>query len=197
MVIASEGTSIDRHRERLLEGLATSIRERGLAQTQVTDIVRHARASRTTFYNCFSDKESCFIELVRAATTQGLEMVEGAVDVTAPWRQQVAQGVRAYFDGLTAEPAIAVAVSRDLAALGARGIAVQQEGIERYAELLARLTRGRQLRNAGVRPLSMPAAVLLVAGINAMVVRAIDRGEDIGQLLPTAEQAFLGMLESG
>ena len=34
---------------RLMEGLAASIREKGLAQTQVSDIVRHAHASRRTF----------------------------------------------------------------------------------------------------------------------------------------------------
>ncbi|MFV2172064.1 TetR/AcrR family transcriptional regulator [Actinomadura sp. LOL_016] len=194
MVTASETSTSERHRERMLEGLAASIRERGLARTQVTDIVRHARASRTTFYKCFADKESCFIELVRTTTTVGLRAVADAVDPAAEWRQQVSDGVRAYFDALTAEPAIAVAVTRDLASLGARGITVQQEGIERYAELLCELTRGDRLRRAGVEPLSMHAAVLLIAGINAMVARAIDRDEPIGVLLPTAERAVLGML---
>ncbi|TDC56854.1 TetR/AcrR family transcriptional regulator [Actinomadura sp. KC345] len=194
MAIVPETSTMDRHRERMLEGLAASIREQGLARTQVTDIVRHARASRTTFYKCFADKESCFIELVRVTTTVGLEAVENAVDPAAPWERQVADGVRAYFDALTAEPAIAVAVTRDLASLGTRGITVQQEGIERYAELLCRLTRGSRLRRAGVRPLSMHAAVLLIAGINTMVARAIDRGEPIGELLPTAERAVMGML---
>jgi AcrR family transcriptional regulator len=195
MGTAAQDSPATRHRERLLEGLAASIRERGLAETQLTDIVRHARASRTTFYNCFADKESCFVELVREATTLGIALVEAAVDPSAPWRQQVDDGVEAYFAALTADPAMTVAVSRDLASLGARGVAVVQEGVERYAEVLCRLTGRDAMRSAGVMGLSMDAAVLLVGGINAMVVHAIERGDDIGKLIPIAKRAVVGMLD--
>ena len=44
-------------RDRLLDGLAASIGERGYRDTTVADIVRHARTSKRTFYGEFSSKE--------------------------------------------------------------------------------------------------------------------------------------------
>lgn len=175
--------------ERLLVGLAQSIRERGLGATQITHIVANARTSRSTFYKCFEDKDACFFELVRLTTDVGLAEVEKAVDAaaSASWQAHVEAAVTMYFELLAVDPALTVAWSRDLAGLGPRGAAVQQEGIERYATLMRRLTGRVAMRRAGVSQLTMDAAVMLVGGINAMVVRAIERGEsNLGRLAPIA-----------
>ena len=62
-------TRIPAHRrsvpDRLLDGLAASIGERGYRDTTVADIVRHARTSKRTFYEQFASKEECLIELLR------------------------------------------------------------------------------------------------------------------------------------
>lgn len=174
-------------RERILNGLAQSIRDRGLAATQITHIVANARTSRSTFYKCFEDKDSCFFELVRIVTTIGLAEVENAVDSTASWRDQVQLAMGTYFGLLGVDPALTVAWSRDLAGLGPQGVAVQQEGVERYADLMRRITGRVVMRRAGVRQLTMEAAVMLVAGINAMVVRSIELGEpNLDRLSPIA-----------
>ena len=44
----------DPFRVRLLDGLATSIGERGYRASTVADIVRHARTSKRTFYDQFA-----------------------------------------------------------------------------------------------------------------------------------------------
>jgi AcrR family transcriptional regulator len=182
MLAADLGLAEGGPRERLLAGLAQSIRERGLAGTQITHIVANARTSRSTFYKCFDDKDACFFELTRLTTNVGLAEVEAAVDVTASWQAQVEAAIMTYFDLLAVDHALTVAWSRDLAGLGPRGVAVQQEGIERYASLMCRLSA-----RTGVSRLTMDAAVMLVGGINAMVVRAIERGEpNLGRLAPIA-----------
>jgi AcrR family transcriptional regulator len=187
MLTADLGLAGGGPRERLLAGLAQSIRERGLAGTQITHIVANARTSRSTFYKCFDDKHACFLEIVRLTTDVGLAEVEAAVDVTAPWQAQVEAAIRTYFDLLAVDPALTVAWSRDLAGLGPRGVALQQEGIERYASLMRRLSGRTGMRRAGVSQLKMDAAVMLVGGINAMVVRAIERGEsNLDRLAPIA-----------
>ncbi len=183
-------------RERILNGLAQSIRDRGLPATQITHIVANARTSRSTFYKCFEDKDSCFFELVRIVTTIGLAEVENAVDSTASWRDQVQVAIGTYFDLLGVDPALTVAWSRDLAGLGPQGVAVQQEGVERYADLMRRISGRAVMRRAGVRQLTMAAAVMLVAGINAMVVRSIELGEtDLARLAPTAVSIVTATLE--
>lgn len=184
-------------RERLLNGLAQSIRDRGLPATQITHIVANARTSRSTFYKCFEDKDSCFYELVRNVTTIGLAEVENAVDSTASWRVQVQVAIGTYFRLLGLDPALTVAWSRDLAGLGPQGVAVQQEGVERYADLMRRISGRVVMRRAGVRQLTMEAAVMLVAGINAMVVRSIERGEtNLERLAPIAIPIVTAALKS-
>ena len=59
-------TAIDPFRQRLLDGLAAAIDERGYRASTVADIVRHARTSKRTFYDQFASKEQCFLELLQA-----------------------------------------------------------------------------------------------------------------------------------
>src|SRR5947209_13056962 len=132
----SETTRGLEHRARLLEALARSLRERGLRATQIADIVRLAHTSRRTFYECFSDKESCFVELVRDATTMLLAAIEASIDPEAPWQTQVEQAVDTYLQALAEDPAMTATISRELPALGLQGAGVQREGIERYADLV-------------------------------------------------------------
>src|SRR5438067_1615756 len=89
---------------RLLEGLAASIRKKGLAQTQVTDIVGHARASRRTFYKHFPDKDSCFVELTDAMSMLLLQRVDEAIDREAPLEAQIDRAIDTYVDILLGEP---------------------------------------------------------------------------------------------
>ena len=46
---------------RILGGMVAAVAERGYAATTITDVVRHARVSRRTFYEHFADKEACFL----------------------------------------------------------------------------------------------------------------------------------------
>ena len=55
---ADRTSKLEQQHRRLLDGLAASIRQKGLSRTQVSDIVGHARASRRTFYKHFPDKDS-------------------------------------------------------------------------------------------------------------------------------------------
>src|ERR1700749_4938559 len=81
---------------RLMEGLAASIREKGLAGTQVSDIVAHAHASRRTFYKHFEDKEACFVELMNTLSDAFLEEVDRAIDRERPITVQIDQAMDTY-----------------------------------------------------------------------------------------------------
>ena len=131
---AERDEAYDAQHARLLEGLAASIREKGLAQTQVTDIVRHARASRRTFYKHFPDKESCFVELTNALSMLLLERVDEAIDRVAPLEVQIDQAIDTYVDILVDEPNLTATWASP--SVGERVIVAQREGLERYAQLL-------------------------------------------------------------
>ncbi len=67
----------DPFRDRLLDGLAASIGERGYRDTTVADIVRHARTSKRTFYEQFASKEECLIELLRSNNEDLIANIQG------------------------------------------------------------------------------------------------------------------------
>src|SRR5262245_9033194 len=79
----------DPFRDRLLDGLAASIGERGYRDTTVADIVRHARTSKRTFYEQFASKDECLIELLRRNNDDLIATIQAAVDPEAEWQHQI------------------------------------------------------------------------------------------------------------
>lgn len=163
---------------RLMEGLADAIREKGLAGTQVSDIVRHARASRRTFYNHFEDKEACFVELMTMLADAFLEEVDRAIDREAPIATQVEQAIDTYLSLVTGDPALMSTFASP--ALGERTVLAQRDGFERYAELIVSVVEGDSARDPAVEPISIERAYMLVSGLHQTLVRALVRGEDLG-----------------
>jgi AcrR family transcriptional regulator len=165
---------------RLMEGLAASIREKGLAGTQVSDIVRHARASRRTFYNHFEDKEACFVELMTTLADAFLEEVDRAIDREAPIATQVEQAIDTYLGLVTGDPALMSTFASP--ALGERTVLAQREGFERYAELIVAVVESDSARDPRVAPISIERAYMLVSGLHQTLVRALVRGEDLARV---------------
>jgi AcrR family transcriptional regulator len=179
---------------RLLEGLAVSIREKGLAQTQVTDIVAHARASRRTFYKHFPDKDSCFVELTNALSRLMLEEVDRAIDREAPLAAQIDQAIDTYVDILVNEPTLTATWASP--SLGDRVIVAQREGVERYAELLVSVVAADAEHDPEVEPVSLARAYMVVSGVQQGIIRAVARSEDLGEL-GTEIKAFVKAVLAG
>jgi AcrR family transcriptional regulator len=185
------------NRRRLLDGLAESLREKGLQGTQIGDIVRHARTSKRTFYECFPDKESAFVELIREWSVGILANVEIAIDAQAPWAEQVDQAIDTYVGALTDDPMVTMTVSRDLPTLGARGAALQREGIDRFAALMVRITRRPEAKSEGIKPVSDTAAVMLIGGIAELLARASQDGTPLSDVAETAKTVIKAAIGPG
>lgn len=178
------------HRRRLLDGLAESLREKGLARTQIADIVRNARTSKRTFYECFPDKESAFVELIREGSIGVFSAVEAIVEQVAPWEEQVDRGVDAYLRALTEDPILVAAISRELPTLGERGAALHREALDRFADLFVRLSREPRMRDAGIDPVERDMALLIVGGIAELIARATQEGRPFTELADTVKRAI-------
>ena len=165
---------------RLMEGLAASIREKGLAGTQVSDIVGHAHASRRTFYNHFEDKEACFVELMTTLADAFLAEVDRAIDRAAPLATQIEQAIDTYLGLVTGDPALMSTFASP--ALGERTVLAQRDGFERYAELIVAVVEGDSARDPRVAPISIERAYMLVSGLHQTLVRALVRGEDLDRV---------------
>jgi AcrR family transcriptional regulator len=182
------------HRDRLVEGLATSIQERGFRETRIADIVRHARTSRRTFYAEFASKEECYVALLDWANEGLVTHIANGVDVTAPWRTQVRQAVDAYVDHVLAYPAITVSWIRELPALGAISRQVQRSALKRITGLIVQLTRGERFRAAGAGPMDEATATLLLGGIRELTAAIIEDDRDVRELTEVVVNAATALL---
>jgi len=178
-------SKLEQQHRRLLDGLAASIRQKGLSRTQVSDIVGHARASRRTFYKHFPDKDSCLVELVHRSATTIIESVAAATESDAPLATQIDQAVDAYLSVLFGEPELTLALSSP--AVGERIIRAQREELERFAEFLVALTPLPS-------PVSVERAYLLASGFRATALRAIERGDGVAAASREGKAVFKAIL---
>jgi AcrR family transcriptional regulator len=181
-------------RERLIEGLAASIKERGFRDTKIADIVRHARTSRRTFYAEFATREECYIALLEMMNEALRDRIEAAVDPGAPWQAQVRQAVVAYVDNVASEPAVTLSWIRELPALGSISRQVQRRAMEELSDLLIRLANGEQFRRAGTVPMTRPLAMILLGGVRELTAAIVEDSGDIHDLTEVATEAATALL---
>jgi AcrR family transcriptional regulator len=181
-------------RDRLLDGLATSIEERGYRETKISDIVRHARTSRRTFYAEFTSKDECFVALLAVVNERLRDQITDAVDPAAPWRGQVRQAVEAYVEAVASEPAITLSWIRELPALGTVGRQVQRDAMDSLTEMLFVLADNEEFRRAGTRPVTRPLALILLGGLRELTATIVEDGGDIRDLTEVGIQAATALL---
>lgn len=184
-------------RRRLLDGLAACIEERGYRETTVADIVRCARTSKRTFYDHFSTKEECFVELLTANNEELVDTVQAAVDPDAGWQEQVRQAVCAYVETIEENPAVTLSWIRELPALGEAARPMLRKGFSRLAAMIVELSAGPGFRRAGLAPLSATAAVILVGGLRELTAQTVEDGSPVRGILEPAVAASVALLSGG
>src|ERR1700759_109166 len=184
------------HRARLIAAMATSIEEKGYRDTTVADVVRIARTSRRNFYEHFADRDACFLALFDATNAAMMREVADAVHPDRPLDEQVDRAVDAYFNNVTATPALYRSFVREMPGLGQEGADRGLATLERFAELLVGFVEsGRQAQpELNVRPLPMDTAIIIVGGLRELLVIALQRGRDMRELRATASETIKAIL---
>lgn len=181
-------------RGRLLDGLAASIAERGYRDSTVADIVRHARTSKRTFYGEFTDKQECFVELLRANNEELIDGIRAAVDPQAPWRDQIRQAAESYVEHIAARPEITLSWIRELPALGIPVRAIQRSAMAALTEMLVELSGSAGFRRAGLAPVSQSLAVVLLGGLRELTALTVEDGRPVRDILEPAITASVAVL---
>lgn len=181
-------------RARLLDGLQRSIEERGYQETTVTDVVRHARASRRTFYLVFSTKDDCFVALMQAANGRLLKRIADAVDPAQPWEAQARAAVEAYFDQVASEPGLSRSWVREFPALGDAAHQVHRDAVAALVDLVQRLTDTGRFRAAGLAPVSRELALVVLGGLRELTASVIEDGDDVRGVAEVGVTATLALL---
>ncbi len=187
-------TAIDPFRQRLLDGLAAAIDERGYRASTVADIVRHARTSKRTFYDQFAGKEQCFHELLHASVESLGNQIRAAVDPKAHWQNQIRQAVEAYVTHIEATPALTLAWIRELPALDAAARPSQRRNTQLLTSLLVHLSDTPAMQNADIPPLTPAKAVILVGGLRELTAQVVEDGHSPRDIVEPAVQASIALL---
>lgn len=181
-------------RRRLLEGMATAIRERGFRDTTVADVVRLARTSRRTFYEHFASKQDCYIALLRESNAQMISEIAAAVDPHAAWDEQVQQAIAAWIGASESEPAITLSWIREIPSLGEEARQLQRDFLEGFIVLIETLTDNPELRTVGVEPVSRQVAIMLLGGLRELMATTVEDGGAISDITDVAVRTTMALL---
>lgn len=163
------------HHARLLEGLADSIRERGLKGTTVADVVRAARVSRRTFYEHFDDLVDAYLELMTWLGDDVLRDVREAIESSGTTEERIDRGVARYLERLDEEPALARSYWLEYHLTGERGRGSAVSNSERTAELFQQLAGELRAGEPEARdPLPFEAMVMLTGSIREIVLHQFE-----------------------
>jgi AcrR family transcriptional regulator len=195
--VAARAQAPDFPRLRLLEGLAVAVAERGYASATIADIVKNARVSKRTFYECFADKETCFLALYEEAIEILTTGIDHALRQPAPtWQAQLDAGLDAYLATLEQNPALTRACLLEIRAAGPRALQLRLRGHARFAALLRDFVDRTRLEHPSLRPLSMPMATALVGGIDELLLVNVEAGAKsrLTELRETAAELMRAVL---
>jgi AcrR family transcriptional regulator len=180
------------HRERLVAGLVAAVAERGYAATTITDVVRHARVSRRTFYEHFEDKEACFLAAYDMVADHVLGAIEGAAGEQDAWEDRVVAGVRAYLQGLALEPAVAQVFTVDILSAGPEALARRRGVLRRFAASLRAQVDAAIDAGAPGRRIGDATALALAGAVHELVLEALEEGR--GSELPALEDTIADLV---
>ncbi|GAB16873.1 putative TetR family transcriptional regulator [Gordonia effusa NBRC 100432] len=193
------GLTADGHKERLLVALADAIRDKGLRDVQISDVVARAGASRRTFYRCFADKDAAVIALAERVFGQSVEYVASAIDPARPPADQCDSAIDAFFEYVAADPRLIYAIRTELPIIGVAGLRAQRDSVLEFATLLIdrlNLSESADPRIRRLRP-DDPLPVMLISGLDGALTQAIERGTPIRELAPSAKALFRAALALG
>lgn len=180
--------------DRLLDGLTTAIGERGYRDTTVADIVRHARTSKRTFYEHFSGKDECLLELLHRNNSELIATIVACVDPEAEWQLQIRQAVEAYVGHIGSRPAITLSWIREAPALGAVAAPLHRHAMESLTDMLLHLTANAGFVRADLAQVSAPLALILLGGLRELTALYVEDGRDVRELVEPAVTAATALL---
>jgi AcrR family transcriptional regulator len=186
-------------RARLLEGIVRAVAEKGYAATRVQDVTRHARVSRTTFYEQFADKEECFLAAYESGAHAHLEHVAAVIRRTEGWVPKLREGTRAYVEVMAAGPEYARTFLSEVQGAGPRALAARVEVHRRYAELLRQWYDAAREELGGLPGLPEEVFTGAVGAVNEIVAECIREGgaERLLELAPTLVYMQLALFGMG
>jgi AcrR family transcriptional regulator len=165
-------------RERLLSAASAVFAKDGYARASVDAIVERARMSRRTFYEHFTDLSDVFLHVYEQAAGMLLRVVEDAIRQKTGPVEKLEAGIVAYLRSFQLNADIARVMHREIRAAGPAHALRHELAVLRFANLLSEGVVEAYARGLTTRPPSETTVYALVAGLEAVGMRYVDRGDE-------------------
>jgi AcrR family transcriptional regulator len=161
-------------RSRLLGAAVAAVQELGWSNVTVASIASRARVSRRTFYELFSDREDCLLEVLTGTTDRVLVMLEHADLDGLSWRERIRVGLWVILSFFDREPELArVCVVQS--ARGNRSVVQWREDVTTRLRMIVDEGRLEGERSAQAPPLTAEGSV---GAVLTIVHRRLQNSED-------------------
>ena len=190
----------DDYRQRLLDGMAAAIVEKGYADTTIADIVRLARVSKRTFYEYFPDKQSCLLACYAENHDRVILAIRRRTPSAEnlPWDKRLLQGLRDFLNASESQLTLMSTLMVEIMAAGREGLRARREVFQRFTDLLLDIAESeRQRRGVQAEFLSPPMASAVVGGIHEILLNACEDGRALNvKILVEALADFIASASS-
>ena len=165
-------------RLRLLGAAARVFAQRGYARASVAAIVRQSRMSRRTFYEHFDDLSTALLAVYDLAATTLFEAVEARVRAEHEPIAKLGAGVQAFLALYADNAALARVLNREIRAAGPSHAKRHEATLARFAGLISEGVAEAHVAGLAARAPDELTVYTIVAGIEAVAMRHLDRGEE-------------------
>jgi AcrR family transcriptional regulator len=165
-------------RERLLVAASAVFARDGYARASVDAIVERAHMSRRTFYEHFEGISDVFLHVYEQAAGMLLRVVEEAIRDKADPVDKLRAGIVAYLSMFQQHADIARVIHREIRAAGPEHASRHELAVLRFANLLSEGVVEAYARGLTTRAPSETTVYALVAGMEAVSMRYVDRGDE-------------------
>jgi AcrR family transcriptional regulator len=147
-------------RERIFGAMVASVSERGYTATRVADLVALSGVSSRTFYDLFTDKETCFLATIDAVLEIAARFVAKAEAANADrdWEERALSALRAYAEMIVSQKAAARVCLIEAHGAGPEALKRLDEATARF-ESIAQLVNAESPERVGMPPEMMTAHV--------------------------------------
>lgn len=171
---------------RLLDAAGHVFSEMGWADATVEAIVNRAGMSRRTFYEHFDDLKHCLLILHQKVSKVSFRAVETQVNAQAVPADMLKMGITAFLGGIAMFPHMARVMFRVVRAAGPEFETIHEQMMTRFAKLVFEGVQKGYESGKAKRPPDELRVFALVAGMEAVAMRYVQRGEE-GKALEAAD----------
>ncbi len=183
----SAAERFDQQRARLVEAAAQVFADVGFARATVEVIVQRAGMSRRTFYEHFKDVKDALHHVHASLAGQAFQLLEGALkEITDPL-ERIRTGSLAFFGAIAANGALARVIFREVRAAGPEFETRWELETMRYVVLMLQAINEAHAKGLVSRQADELTVFALLAGAEAVAIRAVNRGEE-AKLVEAAPQ---------